>query len=130
MEQLGTRYETGVVSWVGPDGFPLSARVPVRLDRDARRIHLGTLPPGLPAIEGRACLAAHEHAPDFSWQENFQVRGDLVRDGDGWALVPHRLVGGFELPKEGPIARSRSRRFIDRTMRHARTARRRLKQRG
>ena len=23
----------------------------------------------------------------------------------GWALVPHRLIGGFELPDEGPLAR-------------------------
>ena len=128
MEQLGTRYQTAVVSWVGPDGFPISARVPVRLDRDAARVELGELPPGLPAIEGRACLTAHEHAPEFTWQQNFQVRGDLVRSGDGWALVPHRLVGGFELPKEGPVARTR--RFIDRTIRHGRTARRRMKQRG
>jgi hypothetical protein len=128
IEQLGTRYDTGVVSWVGPDGFPISVRVPVRLNRDAGRIDLGELPSALPAIEGRACLTAHEHAPDFTWQENFQVRGDLVRTGDGWALVPRRLVGGFELPKEGPIARTR--RFLDRTIRHARTARRRLKQIG
>ena len=128
IEQLGSRYETGVVSWVGPDGFPISARVPVNLDRDAGRLDLGELPPGLPAIEGRACLAAHEHAPDFSWQENLQVRGDLVRVNGGWALVPRRFVGGMELPEEGPIARSR--RFVDRTIRHARTARRRLKQRG
>ena len=128
IEQLGRRYETGVVSWVGPDGFPISARVPVRLERDARRIDLGGLPPGLPVIEGRACLAAHDHAPDFSWQQNFQVRGDLVRTDDGWALVPHRFVGGFELPDEGPITRSR--RFVGRTIRHARTARRRLRQRG
>jgi len=27
------------------------------------------------------------------------VRGDLVEEEDGaWALVPHKLVGGFELP--------------------------------
>jgi hypothetical protein len=37
--------------------------------------------------------------PDFTWQTNFQVRGDLQRDSAGWALVPHKLVGGFELPK-------------------------------
>ena len=44
-------------------------------------------------------MHAHAHHPDFLWQTNFQVRGDLVRDGSKWALVPHRLVGGFELPK-------------------------------
>ena len=34
-------------------------------------------PAGLPLIEGRACLTVHRHAPDFTWQNNFQVRGDL-----------------------------------------------------
>jgi hypothetical protein len=39
------------------------------------------------------------HNPQFTWQSNFQVRGDLVSTEDGWVLTPHRLVGGFELPK-------------------------------
>ena len=85
------------------------------------------MPGGLPAIEGRACLTAHSHAPDFTWQENFQVRGDLVRDGDSWALVPHRLIGGFELPDEGRLAVAR--RNFSKSLRFARTARKRLKQR-
>ena len=71
------------------------------------RIALGHGPAGLPLTEGRACLTAHSHAPDFTWQENFQVRGDLVREGDDWALVPHKLVGGFELPDEGQFATMR-----------------------
>ena len=58
-------------------------------------------------VPGRACLAAHSHAPDFSWQRNFQVRGDLIADEDGWALVPHRLIGGFELPPVSTLARYR-----------------------
>lgn len=128
IDQLGERYSTAVLSWVGPDGFPLSARVPVSLDRDAGRVDVGELPAGLPAIEGRACLTAHSHAPDFSWQRNFQVRGDLIRTDTGWALVPHRLVGGFELPDEGALARSR--RFFSSTLRYYGTARKRLKQRG
>ncbi len=66
-----------------------------------------TGPAGLPLTEGRACLTAHAHAPDFTWQENFQVRGDLVREGESWALVPHKLVGGMELPKESNLARLR-----------------------
>jgi hypothetical protein len=127
IEELGRRYGTAVLSWVGPDGFPLSARVPVSLDRDAGRIAVGEMPEGLPAIEGRACLTAHSHAPDFTWQENFQVRGDLVRDGDAWALVPHRLIGGFELPDEGRLGVAR--RNFSKSLRFARTARKRLKQR-
>ena len=75
--------------------------------RRCGRIALGHGPAGLPLTEGRACLTAHSHAPDFTWQENFQVRGDLVREGDDWALVPHKLVGGFELPDESQFATMR-----------------------
>jgi len=52
-----------------------------------------------PADAGKACLTAHEHDPEFLWQANFQIRGDLVEDAGRWSLVPHRLIGGFELPK-------------------------------
>ncbi len=98
--ELGSRYDTGVLSWVGPDGFPIAVRLPIHLDPDARRIRLEEIPAGLPLTEGRACLTAHSHAEDFTWQENFQVRGDLVEQSPGeWALVPHKLIGGFELPK-------------------------------
>ena len=34
-------------------------------------------PAGLPLLEGLACVTAHDHAPEFKWQRNFQVRGDL-----------------------------------------------------
>ncbi len=104
IEELGARHETAVLGWVAPDGFPLAVRLPVSLDRSARRIRIIGKPAGLPVAEGRACLTAHAHAPDFRWQENFQVRGDLVRDDAGLALVPRKLIGGFELPKESRIA--------------------------
>ena len=51
----------------------------------AKAIHLEAEPAGLPLIEGRACLTVHRHAPDFTWQNNFQVRGDLERHPDGLA---------------------------------------------
>ena len=78
-------------------------------------------PEGLPLLEGRACLTAHAHDPEFSWQRNFQVRGDLVRTDQGWALVPHRMVGGFELPDESAAARYR--RNLGKTIRFWRNAR-------
>jgi pyridoxamine 5'-phosphate oxidase-like protein len=99
LEDLGRRHPTAVLSVVGPDGFPLSARLTVEPDRGAGRIRLGRLPEWLPVAAGKACLTAHAHDPEFRWQTNFQVRGDLVRDDAGWSLVPHRLIGGFELPK-------------------------------
>src|SRR5256885_2002723 len=81
----------------------------------------------LPRRGARACLTAHPHAPDFSWQENFQVGGDIVRDGDGWALAPHRLIGGFEPPDESELARYR--RNLKKSIRFYRTRRRFLAKR-
>jgi Pyridoxamine 5'-phosphate oxidase len=125
--QLGRRYRDAVIAWIAPDGFPLVARLPVELDEAAKRVRIGAEPAGVPLLEGRACLAAHSHAPDFTWQENFQIRGDLVRDERGWALAPHRLVGGFELPDESMLARYR--RNLSKSIRFYRTRQRLLKQR-
>ena len=52
----------------------------------------------MPVQPGLACVTVHDHAPDFSWQRNFQVRGDLVEEDGGWVLIPHRMIGGLELP--------------------------------
>ena len=81
-------YATAVLSFVAPDGFPFSVRVPVRADRDAGLVRIDHDTTGAPLQPGLACLTAHHHSPDFEWQENFQVRGDLVRDGDGWGVRP------------------------------------------
>jgi hypothetical protein len=62
----------------------------------------------------------------MTWQRNFQVRGDLVRTDAGWALVPHKLVGGFEIPKG--IQRMRS--FAGNHWRFYKTAKRRLSARA
>jgi hypothetical protein len=98
MEQLGGLYPQAVLSLVAPDGFPFSVRVPISVDSAARRIRLGGGVLGVPVQPGLACLTAHDLAPDFTWQRNFQVRGDLVEEDGDWVLVPQRLVGGLELP--------------------------------
>jgi Pyridoxamine 5'-phosphate oxidase len=99
LSQLGTTYETAVVSIVSPDGFPFSVRVPVRVDAADRWIRLEGELTGMPLQPGLACLTAHLHGDNFSWQQNFQVRGDLVFNEGKWVLLPHRVVGGFELPR-------------------------------
>jgi hypothetical protein len=107
MDQLGERYRSAVLSIVAPDGFPFSVRLPIDVDPSARLVRLGAGAVGVPVHPGRACLTAHEHGPEFEWQRNFQVRGDLVeRDGE-WALVPHKLVGGFELPPGSMVSKYR-----------------------
>ena len=111
----GTRASTSSAPATRPRCSPGSAptasrsRSGCRSSSTARRAGSSSArePAGLPLAEGRACLTAHAHDESFSWQENFQVRGDLVRGDDGWALVPHKLVGGFELPDEGELARYR-----------------------
>jgi hypothetical protein len=105
IETLGNAYATAVLTIVAPDGFPFSIRVPVTVDRKARRVMIGELPVGVPLQPGLACLAAHDHDERFTWQRNFHIRGDLVQDGDGWAIVPRKLVGGFELPPGGVVGR-------------------------
>ena len=80
---------------------------PARADRRRRRRAPGpdrASAVGLPVHPGLACLTAHDHHPDFRWQRNFQVRGDLVEDDGDWVLIPHRMVGGLELP---PVSRLR-----------------------
>jgi hypothetical protein len=123
VDELGERHDHAVLSWLAPDGFPLAVRVPIRTDAASRQIVIDAEPAGIPLLEGRACLTAHDHAPDFTWQRNFQVRGDLARGEDGaWRLTPHKLVGGFELP---PGGLKRYRDFIKHTL----PSRRRAKQR-
>jgi hypothetical protein len=88
-----------VLALVGADGFPLAARVPVRADRAAGVVRIEAVPAGIPLARGRACITAHAHGPEFEWQRNFQVRGELVDADGGWTLRPHKLVGGFEIPE-------------------------------
>jgi hypothetical protein len=128
IEELGARYPDAVVSLVAPDGFPFSVRVPIELDREARRIRLGGAPVGVPWQRGLACVTAHDHSPDFKWQRNFQVRGDLIEEDGVWAIVPHKLVGGFELPPGSLIRRVRLN--MKKMRRYRRIAKRELARRG
>ena len=115
--------ENGVISWLGPDGFPIAVRVPYTAEPARREIRIEAEPAGLPLLEGRACLTVHAHAPDFTWQRNMQVRGNVVRSPEGLKLVPRRIVGGFELPKG--IGRFRD--FVKKGPGFYRTYRRRLR---
>jgi hypothetical protein len=126
IHELGTTYPTAVLSFVCPDGFPFAVRLPVRVDPADRWVRIEADPIGVPLEPGLACLTAHVHGDQFTWQRNFQVRGDLVKREDGWALIPHKLIGGFEVPA-GRIAtlRANARKAI----RFRRTAKREMARR-
>jgi hypothetical protein len=99
LRELGTRHSSAVISFVSPDGFPFAMRVGVRADEPAQVIRIDAPPEGAPLQPGLTCLTAHSHDSRFTSMRNFQVRGDLVLQDDGWALIPHRLVGGLEAPR-------------------------------
>jgi hypothetical protein len=88
-----------VLAIVGADGYPFAGRVPVHTDRAAGLVRIDAAPAGMTLAPGRACLTAHAHGPEFEWQLNFQVRGELVQEGNGWVLRPSKVVGGFQIPK-------------------------------
>jgi hypothetical protein len=121
--ELSSRYPTGVLSFVDADGFPFSVRVPIRVDATNRVIRIEQQPAGIPLAAGRACLTAHTHVEDRQskfWQRNFQVRADLVSMDDVWALVPRKLVGGFEVSSSMAVTTARNGRKIWRFWRTAR----------
>ena len=126
LDQLGSRYPEAVLSWVAPDGFPLSVRLGVSAAAGEKLVRLDSEPAALPLTTGLACITAHRHGPEFEWQQNFQVRGDLVRDERGWALAPHKLVGGFEMPQS---QLELLRQNFGKSLRYTRTARNELKKR-
>ena len=127
IDQLGRVHSTAVLSQVAPDGFPFSARVAVEVDRPRRRVRVRSDPVGAPLRSGLCCLVAHDHDPSFKWQRNFHVRGDLVSENGDYAVIPHRLVGGFELPSN---RLQMLRQNVPKAMRFRRRAKRELARRG
>jgi hypothetical protein len=119
IEELCHRFALGVLALVAPDGFPFTVRVPIAAHSALERIHI-TEPVGAPLQPGLACLTVHAHDDDFTWQQNMQVRGDLVNEDGAWSLIPHKLVGGFQAPP-GRIALYREN--IGKVMRMQRKAR-------
>jgi hypothetical protein len=98
LDRLGREDPTAVLAIVGPDGFPFAVRVPVRADEAACVVHIGSDPVAAPIEAGPACLCAHSHADDLTWQRSYQVRGDLIEQGGRLVLHPHRVVAGLQLP--------------------------------
>jgi hypothetical protein len=122
LDSLGTEDPTAVLAFVGPDGFPFAVRVPVLADRAAHVVRIDADPIGAPIESGPACLCAHAHAEDLTWQRSFQVRGDLAEEDGRFVLHPHRVVAGLQLPQS---AFERYRVNVRKILRFRKTARER-----
>jgi hypothetical protein len=120
LDRLGTEDRTAVLAIVGPDRFPFAMRVPVRADREAHVVHIDADPVGAPIEAGPACLCAHSHADDLTWQRSYQVRGDLIEHEGRLVLHPHRVVAGLQLPSS---AFERYRVNVRKILRFRKTAR-------
>jgi hypothetical protein len=127
LDRLGTDDPTAVLAFVGPDGFPFAVRVGVRSDPAARVIRIHADPVGAPIEAGPACLCAHAHADDLTWQRSYQVRGDLAEEGGQFVFHPHRVVAGLQLPSS---AVERYRMNVRKVLRFRRTARERERRRA
>jgi Pyridoxamine 5'-phosphate oxidase len=128
MDELGKRHRKAVFSLVAPDGFPFSFRAPVEIDPSNRLIRIAADALGIPVAPGLACVTAHDHNDDFTWQRNFQVRGDLIEVDGGWVVSPSKMVGGFELPPGNFIQRMKPQ--MSKARRFQRTAKRELARRA
>ena len=122
LDRLGREDPTAVVAFVGPDGFPFAVRVPVHADRAAHVVYIDADPVGAPIEPGPACLCAHSHAGDLTWQHSYQVRGDLLEEDGRLVLHPHRVVAGLQLPSS---AFERYRVNVRKILRFRKTARER-----
>jgi len=127
LDRLGREDATAVLAIVGPDGFPFAVRVPVRADAGACVVHVEADPVGAPIDPGPACLCAHAHAEDLTWQHSYQVRGDLIEQDGRLVLHPHRVVAGLQLPSS---AFERYRVNVRKILRFRRTARERERARA
>jgi hypothetical protein len=106
LEHLGRRHDTAVLSFVETDGYPFAIRVPVDAGRRAKVVRIDAEPHGVRLLPGPACLTAHDHHEMLHWTRNFQVRGELLQDRDGWLITPQRVLTGFELPPSGAVTRA------------------------
>ena len=75
-------YRSAVISWVGPDGYPASARCRARWSPEQpERIELEGVPPLAAGVAGLACLLFHQHDEHLEGLRQMVVKGELAGDG-------------------------------------------------
>jgi hypothetical protein len=75
-------YRSAVLSWVGPDGYPASARCHARWSPEQpERIELDSVPPLAVGVTGLACLLFHQHDEHLEGLRQLVVKGALTADG-------------------------------------------------
>jgi hypothetical protein len=79
--QLAARaraYPTGVLSWVGPSGYPVSVRVAAELHEASESVSFPELPPAALDAAVLACLLFHFHDDRLEGLRQMVIKGELV----------------------------------------------------
>jgi hypothetical protein len=71
-------YPTAVLSWVQPDGYPVSVRCRARRLAGSERVTLEALPGIASGWRGRACLLLHMHDEHLEGLRQMVVKGTLA----------------------------------------------------
>ena len=83
---LAQAYPTGILSWVGPSGYPVSVRVAAELDESRESVSFAGLPSAALDATGRACLLFHFHDDRLEGLRQMVLKGELVA-GEGSVVL-------------------------------------------
>ncbi|MCW8383880.1 pyridoxamine 5'-phosphate oxidase family protein [Streptomyces justiciae] len=83
------RFSTAVLGARDASGAPLLMRTPVQATPEGFLVETTA---DCEVVAGPASLLVHRHDDRLAGLYNALVRGELRRSGDGWLLVPHRVV--------------------------------------
>lgn len=92
VQHLG-KFDSAVLTWVEPSGFPFSIRCWPIVDT-RKQVLLLDLPMNMPLISGPAGLLCHRHDERLFNQKSFLVRGAIEREDKGRSFVPYHFIPG------------------------------------
>ncbi|CAN5671560.1 hypothetical protein BH18ACT6_BH18ACT6_18540 [soil metagenome] len=96
------RFDSGVLSGLGPAGTPVSVRCSPRLDSE-RRVLLIDDP--FPVVPGAASILFHRHDQRLWSLRSCLISGLLIAKGEQWIFRPRRFTPGIGVGGLGSYVR-------------------------
>jgi hypothetical protein len=82
LADLASQYPTGVLTFVEPSGYPISARTNTQFDEAGEMIHFPEPPLVAMSWRGKACILFHHHNEHLEGLRQLVIKGELVDDGE------------------------------------------------
>jgi hypothetical protein len=92
LADLASKYPTGILTVVGPSGYPVSVRCATSFDEANETIHLPNPPSIAKNWRGKACMLFHYHNEHLEGLRQLAVKGELVDDGGNPAFKVSEFV--------------------------------------